>query len=80
MVLGPCEKRSPIKHDDNLRTGEGDIITPEKLKFTPTERPKQVRPEDNLRPEGSFERPERVPFKPAERPKAAKPTDQVNNK
>lgn len=76
-MLGPCEKRTPIKHDDNLRTGEGDIITPEKQKFIPAERPKQVKPKDNLTTEGTFERPEKVSFKPADCPKAVKPTDQV---
>lgn len=77
IISGPCEKRSPIKHDDNLRTGEGDFVTPEKQKYIPAERPQQVRPEDNLRPEGTFDRPEKTAFKPAERPKAVKPTDQV---
>lgn len=75
--VGPCEKRSPIKHDDNLRTGEGDFVTPEKSKYIPAERPQQVKPVDNLVPEGTFDRPEKTSFKPAERPKAVKPTDQV---
>lgn len=43
----------------------------------PAERPKLVKPVDNLITEGTFERPEKVSFKPAERPKAVKPTDQV---
>lgn len=43
----------------------------------PADRPHQIKPEDNLRPEGSFDRPEKSPFRPAERPQAIKPTDQV---
>lgn len=78
IKLGPCEKRSPIKHDDNLRTGEGDFITPEKPQFIPAERPKQVRPEDNLRPEGPMYTPEKQTFRPAERPKAVKPEDNLH--
>jgi len=43
----------------------------------PAERPKQKRPEDNLRPEGDFERPEKPGFQPAERPVAKKPQDNL---
>lgn len=79
--LGPCEKRSPIRHDDNLRTGEGDFVTPEKQKYIPAERPKQVKPIDNLTTSvETFEQREEISFIPAERPKAVKPTDQVINK
>lgn len=77
-MIGPCEKRSPIKHDDNLRTGEGNFTTPEKQKYIPAERPKQVKPVDNLTTtEGTFEWREEISFIPGERPKAFKPTDQV---
>lgn len=77
-TLGPCEKRSPIKHDDNLRTGEGDFTTPEKPKFIPADRPKQIRPEDNLRPERTNYRPEKPVFSPAEIPKAVRPEDNLH--
>lgn len=76
-IAGPCEKRSPIRHDDNLRTGEGDFTTPEKQKYQPAERPKQVRPEDNLHTEGTFDRPEKPAYKPGERPRAVKPEDNL---
>lgn len=81
LILGPCEKRAPIRPDDNLRTGEGDFVTPEKQKYIPAERPKQVKPVDNLRTsEATFEQREEFIFRAAERPKAVKPTDQVFNK
>lgn len=32
----------------------GEFITVERAKFIPAERPQQIRPEDNLRPEGQF--------------------------
>lgn len=77
IFLGPCEKRSPIKHDDNLKPSLEKLNVPEKQKFVPAERPQQVRPEDNLRPEGTFQRHEKKPFLSADRPQAVKPTDQV---
>lgn len=74
---GPAEKRTPIRHDDNLKTGEGKFVVPEKPKYQPGERPKQVKPQDNLRPEGSFDKPERPGFRPAERAKPVKPVDNL---
>lgn len=75
--LGPAEKRTPIKHDDNLRPGEGKFVTPEKQKYQPVERPKQVKPQDNLKTEGPFEKREQPGFKPAERAKPVKPKDNL---
>jgi hypothetical protein len=40
---------------------------PDKPTYRPGERPKQIRPEDNLRPEGDFERPTPTKVGPAER-------------
>lgn len=61
-----------------MRTGEGDFITPEKRGYIPAERPKQVKPIDNLTTsEATFEQRKDIEFKPAERPKVIKPTDQV---
>lgn len=63
-----------------MRTGEGDFITPEKPKYIPAERPKQVKPIDNLTTSvATFEQRKEITFTPAERPKAVKPTDQVSN-
>lgn len=76
-ITGPAEKRTPIKHDDNLKTGEGKFVTPEKPKYQPVERPKQVKPQDNLETEGTFEKPEKPGFKPAERAKMVKPVDNL---
>lgn len=77
IQLGPAEKRSPIKHDDNLKIGEGKFMTPEIVKYQPVERPKQVKPKDNLKPEGSFDKPEKPKYQPAERPKQVKPQDNL---
>lgn len=81
FFLGPIEKRTPIRHDDNLKPSSDKFVVPEKQKFIPADRPKQVKPSDNLRPsEGTFDRPERVPFRPAERPKQVKPQDNLKPK
>lgn len=78
FFIGPAEKRTPIKHDDNLKTGEGKFITPEKPKYQPVERPKQIKPQDNLKSnEGTFEKPQKPGFKPAERAKPVKPVDNL---
>lgn len=39
----------------------------EKAEFVPAERPEQVKPTDNLRPEGEFYAPSKKPFGPAEK-------------
>lgn len=76
--LGPAEKRTPIRHDDNLKTGEGKFVTPDKVKYQPAERPKQVRPHDNLKiGEGDFVTPEKTKYQPADRPKQVKPSDNL---
>lgn len=61
LISGPVEKRTPIKHDDNLKTGEGRFVTPEKTKYIPADRPKQVKPTDNLKTgQGEFVVPEKT--------------------
>uniref|UniRef100_A0A182PKT5 Uncharacterized protein n=1 Tax=Anopheles epiroticus TaxID=199890 RepID=A0A182PKT5_9DIPT len=52
-------------------------MTPEKQQFRPAERPKQIKPQDNLRPEGNFERPQKSPVGPGERPKPIKHDDNL---
>lgn len=47
------------------------------LAFKPAERPKQIRPTDNLHTEGQFATPEKQKFVPAERPKQVKPIDNL---
>lgn len=59
------------------QTDQTTFVKTNERTFQPAERPQAVKPEDNLRPEGSFDRPEKSPFRPAERPQAVKPTDQV---
>ncbi|XP_058056667.1 uncharacterized protein LOC131208041 [Anopheles bellator] len=54
-----------------------EICTCGRPKYLPGERPKPVRHDDNLRPEGDFERPEKSPFRPAERPKQKRPEDNL---
>lgn len=78
ILTGPAEKRTPIRHDDNLKTGQGKFVTPEKVKYQPIERPKQVKPVDNLRTgQGEFATPEKPKYQPADRPKQVKPTDNL---
>lgn len=43
--------------------------TDEKTKYKTVERPQQIKPTDNLRPEGDFYSPTKDEFRPAERPK-----------
>ncbi|KAK6630596.1 hypothetical protein RUM43_014581 [Polyplax serrata] len=45
--------------------------------LTPGDRPRPVRPEDNLFPEGEFEKRPKDEFVPAERPKQKKPKDNL---
>lgn len=66
-----------MKPEDNLRP-EGKMYTPEKPGFSPAERPKAVKPEDNLHPnEGKFQRPEKPKYVPAEKPKQIRPKDNL---
>ncbi|KZC04400.1 hypothetical protein WN55_02762 [Dufourea novaeangliae] len=65
-VIGPAERRTPIKHPDNLRP-EGDFERPDHEKYRPAERPEVKKPKDNLKPEGEFERPRPETVGPAER-------------
>lgn len=61
-----------------MRTGQGEFSTPEKPKYQPADRPKQVKPTDNLKTgEGDFVTPERTKYVPADRPKQVKPTDNL---
>lgn len=39
------------------------------VKYKTVERPQQIKPTDNLRPEGEFYSPEKEEFRPSERPK-----------
>lgn len=39
------------------------------VKYKPVERPQQIKPTDNLRPEGEFFSPQKEEYRPAERPK-----------
>ena len=39
------------------------------VKYTTVERPQQIKPTDNLRPEGEFYSPQKEEFRPSERPK-----------
>lgn len=41
----------------------------EPKKYKPFERPQQIKPTDNLRPEGDFYSPEKEQYRPGERPK-----------
>jgi hypothetical protein len=47
------------------------------IKYKQPERPQQVKPVDNLKPEGNFYSPEKSEFKAAERPKQVKPQDNL---
>lgn len=49
----------------------------EKPKYKPVERPTQVKPTDNLKPEGDFVRDKKPGFVPAERPQQVKPSDNL---
>lgn len=64
-------RQTIIRHEDNLKM-QGEFYTPEKPKFTPSERPTAVRPTDNLKPEGEFEKPEKPKYQPADIPKGSK--------
>lgn len=66
-----------MKPEDNLRP-EGKMYRPDKPVFNPAERPKAVKPEDNLHPnEGQFQRPEKPKYIPAEKPKQIRPKDNL---
>ncbi|KAG5317371.1 TXND2 protein, partial [Pseudoatta argentina] len=66
--IGPAERRSPIKHSDNLK--------PEVVKG---ERMDVVKHRDNLKPEGPFEGRPKDDYSPkkAERPEIKKPEDNL---
>lgn len=49
----------------------------EAVRYKPIERPTQVKPTDNLKPEGEFYSPEKDQYKPGERPQQFKPTDNL---
>lgn len=51
--------------------------TPEKAAFQPAERPKQIKPKDNLKTEGKFDVPVKESFSPAERPKQIRREDNL---
>lgn len=48
-----------------------------KPKYKPIDRPTQVKPTDNLKPEGEFYTPDRDQFRPSERPVQVKPSDNL---
>lgn len=52
-------------------------VEDEKPRYKPIERPTQVKPTDNLKPEGQFYSPEKGHFVPAERPQQVKPSDNL---
>lgn len=56
---------------------EGEFYSPEKPKYIPAERPRQVRHEDNLKMTGDFITVERTEFIPAERPQQVRPEDNL---
>jgi hypothetical protein len=56
---------------------EGEFQRPKPDDYQTSERPKQVKPQDNLFPEGSFVRPDLPQYSPSERPKQFKPTDNL---
>lgn len=60
-----------------MKPGEGKFAQPEKPKYQPAERPKQIKPQDNLKPEGSFDKHDKPKYQPGERPKQVKPTDNL---
>ncbi len=55
----------------------GDFERPAKPQFSTAERPKPIKYDDNLKPEGEFYSPEKSTFKPGERPTAKRPTDNL---
>lgn len=52
-------------------------VADEKPKYKPIERPTQVKPTDNLKPEGEFYSPTKDQFVPADRPHQVRPTDNL---
>lgn len=49
----------------------------ERTEFIRAERPQQVKPEDNLRSEGTMFTPEKPAYRPAERPQQVRPEDNL---
>lgn len=61
-----------------MKPGEGKFTSPEKTKYQPAERPKPVKPTDNLKTgQGEFVTPEKPKYQSVERPKQVKPTDNL---
>lgn len=62
---------------EELEAVRQKAIDDEKPKYKPIDRPQQVKPTDNLRPEGDFYSPEKDRFVPADRPKQVRPSDNL---
>ena len=77
-TVGPGEKRQPIRHSDQIPTGEGEFYQRPKETLQQGERRQPIIAPNNLKPEGEFyQRPEQgAPLK-GDRADVKKPIDNL---